>query len=130
LAPEDCLAPAEAGKLVGRFSEQRPAPGRLDGASAVRVDVTAGTRAAGAGTLRATINPRHHQGIARIGDGGRAAAGSFDGVIEAFEQPSHRYALGVQRHPETLNLRARLGTPSMRLHCPRRRVRRREHDGR
>lgn len=88
------------------FSEHRPAPGRLDGATAHGVDITPGTLASGAGTLRATVNSHHHQGIARVGDGGRATARSLDGAIEVIEWPSHCYALGVQWHPETLDLSA------------------------
>lgn len=84
------------------FGEHRPAPGRLDRATAHRVEVTPGTLAAGAGSLRGTVNSHHHQGIARIGDGGCVTVRSLDGAIEAMEWPSYRYALGVQWHPEAL----------------------------
>ena len=49
------------------------------------------------------INSRHHQAVARIGDGRRVAArASADGVIEAVEgtEPAAQFVLGVQWHPE------------------------------
>ncbi|MBU2667334.1 gamma-glutamyl-gamma-aminobutyrate hydrolase family protein [Actinoplanes bogorensis] len=43
----------------------------------------------------------HHQGIARLGDGLRAAAYAEDGTIEAVTLDEHRgWFLGVQWHPE------------------------------
>jgi gamma-glutamyl-gamma-aminobutyrate hydrolase PuuD len=42
----------------------------------------------------------HHQAIDRLGDGLVVTARSGDGVIEAVELPGHRFAVGVQWHPE------------------------------
>ena len=42
----------------------------------------------------------HHQAVRRIGDGLRISARAADGLPEALEVPSHRYALGLQWHPE------------------------------
>ena len=36
----------------------------------------------------------------RIGDGLHISARAADGLPEALEVPSHRYALGLQWHPE------------------------------
>ncbi|MBD0694658.1 hypothetical protein BG452_03110 [Streptomyces sp. CBMA123] len=43
----------------------------------------------------------HHQAVDRIGTGLRATAHSADGTVEALELIGHRFALGVQWHPET-----------------------------
>ena len=40
------------------------------------------------------------QGFGRVGEGLRVAAHAEDGTIEAVEDPSHRFALGVLWHPE------------------------------
>jgi putative glutamine amidotransferase len=88
------------------FAEHRPAPGRLDGPTLHEVELEPGSRAAeAAGAVCETVNSHHHQGVARVGEGGRVTARSVpDGVIEAIEWPSQRYALGVQWHPEALEL--------------------------
>ncbi|MFD8707175.1 gamma-glutamyl-gamma-aminobutyrate hydrolase family protein [Kitasatospora sp. NPDC059648] len=43
----------------------------------------------------------HHQAVDRIGTGLTATAHSADGTVEALELTGHRFALGVQWHPET-----------------------------
>ena len=49
---------------------------------------------------RAPVKSHHHQGFGRIGEGLRVAAHAEDGTIEAVEDPSRRFALGVLWHPE------------------------------
>jgi len=49
---------------------------------------------------RAPVKSAHHQGFGRLGEGLREAAWAEDGTIEALEDPSHRFALGVLWHPE------------------------------
>ena len=49
---------------------------------------------------RAPVKSSHHQGFGRIGEGLRESAWAEDGTIEAVEDPSHRFALGVLWHPE------------------------------
>jgi gamma-glutamyl-gamma-aminobutyrate hydrolase PuuD len=64
------------------------------------VDVKADTRL---GTLlgeRAPVKSHHHQGFGRIGDGLVEAAWADDGTLEALEDPSKRFAVGVLWHPE------------------------------
>lgn len=46
------------------------------------------------------VNSRHHQAARTIGEGLIASATAPDGVIEALEDPSRRFCLGVQWHPE------------------------------
>jgi putative glutamine amidotransferase len=46
------------------------------------------------------VNSRHHQAPSALGKGLIASATAPDGVIEAIEDPSKRFCLGVQWHPE------------------------------
>lgn len=46
------------------------------------------------------VNSRHHQAIETIGSGLVTTATAPDGVVEAVEDPSKRFFLGVQWHPE------------------------------
>lgn len=46
------------------------------------------------------VNSRHHQAIKDLGQGLIATATAPDGIIEAVEDPSRRFCLGVQWHPE------------------------------
>lgn len=52
-----------------------------------------------AGQKRWKVNSRHHQTVARIGNGLQASATS-DQTVEALEMPGKRFVLGVQWHPE------------------------------
>jgi putative glutamine amidotransferase len=49
-----------------------------------------------------TANSTHHQIVNRIGKGLVASGIADDGVVEAIESSTYRYALGVQWHPEVL----------------------------
>ncbi|MDE0084415.1 MAG: gamma-glutamyl-gamma-aminobutyrate hydrolase family protein [Candidatus Poribacteria bacterium] len=60
----------------------------------------------------AKVNSRHHQSVKVIGDGFIVTAQSEDGVIEAIENPSKRFVLGVQYHPERM-----LKKPDMEAHA-------------
>jgi len=46
------------------------------------------------------VNSRHHQAVKDLGAGLVVTATAPDGVIEAIEDPSQRFCLGVQWHPE------------------------------
>jgi gamma-glutamyl-gamma-aminobutyrate hydrolase PuuD len=48
----------------------------------------------------APVKSHHHQGFGKLGIGLREAARADDGTIEALEDPSRRFALGVLWHPE------------------------------
>jgi putative glutamine amidotransferase len=49
---------------------------------------------------RAPVKSHHHQGFGKLGEGLRKTAWAEDGTIEALEDPSRRFALGVLWHPE------------------------------
>ena len=46
------------------------------------------------------VNSRHHQAPKTLGTGLVVTATAPDGVVEAIEDPSKRFCLGVQWHPE------------------------------
>jgi putative glutamine amidotransferase len=64
------------------------------------VDVNPGTRLRDLLGDRAPVKSHHHQGYGRLGEGLVEAARADDGTVEAIEDPSRRFALGVLWHPE------------------------------
>lgn len=46
------------------------------------------------------VNSRHHQAVNKVAGGFRVTATAPDGIVEAIEDPSVRFCLGVQWHPE------------------------------
>jgi putative glutamine amidotransferase len=64
------------------------------------VDLVPGTRIGALLGDHAPIKSHHHQGFGRLGDGLREAARAEDGTVEALEDPSRRFTLGVLWHPE------------------------------
>jgi putative glutamine amidotransferase len=66
------------------------------------VRLTAGSLAAhAAGGERVPTKSHHHQGVDRIGEGFDVTGwATIDDLPEAIEDPSRRFALGVQWHPE------------------------------
>ena len=46
------------------------------------------------------VNSRHHQAVQNVGTGLVVSATAPDGVIEAVEDPSKKFCVGVQWHPE------------------------------
>ena len=56
---------------------------------------------------QAKVNSFHHQAVKEPGSGLRVCAVSPDGVIEAIEDESHPFLLGVQWHPECMYLSSR-----------------------
>lgn len=67
------------------------------------VSIEPHTRLAGIlGARHFNVNSSHHQAVKNAGRGLRVAAKAPDGVIEAVEDPDHRFYVGVQWHPEDL----------------------------
>lgn len=80
-----------------------PGAGRHAGGVRHAVDLLPGSRLRR--ILRAgriTVNSYHHQACLRLGRGLLIAARSLDGIVEAVESAHHRFAVGVQWHPERL----------------------------
>ena len=64
------------------------------------VSVEDGSRLASVLGERAPVKSHHHQGLGKVGEGLRVVAHAEDGTIEAVEDPTRRFALGVLWHPE------------------------------
>jgi putative glutamine amidotransferase len=72
------------------------------------IALTGGSRLAGVyGETPVHVNSRHHQGVTedRLAGGLACVAASHDGYVEAVESASHRWAVGVQWHPERPEIR-------------------------
>jgi putative glutamine amidotransferase len=68
---------------------------------------------------RAPVKSHHHQGFGRIGSGLREAARADDGTVEALEDPTRRFTIGVLWHPEAgedMRLFQELVTEAERYH--------------
>ena len=64
------------------------------------VAVLDGTKLASILGDRSDVKSHHHQGYGTLGTGLREAARAADGTVEALEDPSRRFTLGVLWHPE------------------------------
>jgi gamma-glutamyl-gamma-aminobutyrate hydrolase PuuD len=64
------------------------------------VSLEDGSRLASVLGERAPVKSHHHQGFGKVGEGLRVVAYAEDGTIEAVEDPTRRFALGVLWHPE------------------------------
>jgi len=65
------------------------------------VDIAEGTRLEEIlGQRHGAVNSSHHQGVGRVGEGLVESAFAEDGSLEAIEDPSKTFALGVLWHPE------------------------------
>ena len=82
--------------VVGNDSHS-PRPGTF---GEVDVDVLPGTRLAATIGDQGEVRCHHHQAV-RDHPGFVPAARAADGTLEAMEDPSHRFRLAVQWHPET-----------------------------
>lgn len=72
-----------------------------DGYGAHEVAIAAGSKLASLLSWeRGPVPTHHHQGIARVGEGLRPSAHASDGLVEALEDDSLPFLVGVQWHPE------------------------------
>ena len=74
---------------------------RVPGEFAVHaVEVKEGTQLAGIVGAGSDVTSHHHQALGRVGEGLVECAWAADGTLEAVEDPSRRFVVGVQWHPE------------------------------
>jgi putative glutamine amidotransferase len=104
---------ARGGTLIQHLPESSPdfvhrqsAPGNE---TSHTIDVEAGSRLAAAlgddeveVRDELDVNSFHHQAIERLGQGLKVTARAPDGTVEAVEDPSRPFLIGVQWHAETL----------------------------
>jgi anthranilate synthase component 2/putative glutamine amidotransferase len=77
--------------------EHQPAPG-VFGRSKIRL--RPGSRTAGVLGEEVAVPCYHHQSLDSVADALDVAGHAEDGTVEAVELPTHRFAVGVQWHPE------------------------------
>lgn len=86
-------------QLLGH-DDHRRVPGSFDGCEH-HVRLVPGSLAArAAGEEWHATKSHHHQGVDRVGEGLVVTGRADDGLVEAVEDPTSRFALGVQWHPE------------------------------
>jgi gamma-glutamyl-gamma-aminobutyrate hydrolase PuuD len=64
------------------------------------VEVKEGSRLEGIVGTTSDVTSHHHQALGRVGEGLVESAWAADGTLEAVEDPSRRFVVGVQWHPE------------------------------
>jgi gamma-glutamyl-gamma-aminobutyrate hydrolase PuuD len=64
------------------------------------VEVKKGSRLEGIVGATSDVTSHHHQALGRVGEGLVESAWAADGTLEAVEDPSRRFVVGVQWHPE------------------------------
>ena len=79
------------------------------------VEIKDGSRLASIVGAGSDVTSHHHQGLGRVGDGLVETAWAADGTLEAVEDPSLRFAVGVQWHPEAGRTRRSSRRSSSRL---------------
>lgn len=85
-------------EVPGCLAHEQPNPRDQAGHD---VAIVPGTRlAAITGTLRVPVNSAHHQAVKEVAPACVVNARAEDGVIEGIEDPSRKFCIGVQWHPE------------------------------
>jgi len=64
------------------------------------VEVKEGSKLGGIVGASSSVTSHHHQALGRVGDGLVESAWAADGTLEGVEDPSQRFVIGVQWHPE------------------------------
>ena len=85
-------------EVAGALAHEQPNPRTEPGHEVAVAPGTLLSRIVGA--PRMAVNSAHHQAVATAGTGAVVNAVAPDGVVEGVEHPGHRFALGVQWHPE------------------------------
>jgi len=86
---------ADIGPLLGELPRPRTVLPR------VTIDVAKDSRLAShLGATRLSVNALHHQSVKAPAAGFEIVARDRDGIVQAIEEPRHRFLVGVQWHPE------------------------------
>lgn len=88
-------------ELPGAGPHEQQSP-RHEPAHGLAVEPGSRVAAAAAGASELAVNTTHHQAVRRPGAGLSITARAPDGVVEAIEDPSAPFVVGVQWHPELL----------------------------
>jgi putative glutamine amidotransferase len=64
------------------------------------VEIKGGSRLASIVGESSEVTSHHHQALGRVGEGLVETAWASDGTLEAVEDPTMRFTVGVQWHPE------------------------------
>jgi putative glutamine amidotransferase len=94
---------ARGGDLVQHLPEEvgNDVHKQVPGEFAVHpVEVKEGSRLGSIVGATPDVTSHHHQALGRLGDGLVESAWAADGTLEAVEDPSRRFLVGVQWHPE------------------------------
>ena len=94
---------ARGGDLIQHLPEEvgHDVHKKVPGEFAVHpVEVKEGTRLAAIVGEGSNVTSHHHQALGRVGEGLVETAWAVDGTLEAVEDPSRRFTVGVQWHPE------------------------------
>jgi gamma-glutamyl-gamma-aminobutyrate hydrolase PuuD len=83
--------------VVGHQNHKHDPPGVF---SDHDVELVEGTRVQRLLGDHAPVKSHHHQGLGRIGEGLEVSGRADDGTVEAVEDPSQRFTVGVLWHPE------------------------------
>jgi putative glutamine amidotransferase len=90
---------AYGGSLIQHLEGHREANGPI--APHIVVAAPGSKLASACGSAPFSVNARHHQAVAESGLApGLVPTATIDGVVEAFEDPSQRWLVAVQWHPE------------------------------
>jgi putative glutamine amidotransferase len=106
---QQVLNVAQGGTLVQDIPSQLPDAGPHYPKDVPRwqtaheVEVLPGTQLQGIlGCAALAVNSFHHQAVRELGRDLRLSARGRDGVVEGIESTRHRFAIGVQWHPEAM----------------------------
>lgn len=94
---------ARGGDLIQHLPEEvgNDVHKRIPGEFAVHpVEVKEGSRLGSIVGATPAVTSHHHQALGRVGDGLVESAWAADGTLEGVEDPSRRFLVGVQWHPE------------------------------
>jgi putative glutamine amidotransferase len=84
--------------VPGALAHEQPNPRDEPGHD---IDIVPGTRLHSiVGTAKMSVNSAHHQAVKDVGPGVTVNARAPDGVIEGIEDPTKRFCIGVEWHPE------------------------------